>query len=93
MSDNIQKEIEDKVIDCINSSVAGRLVIFKPEKSSLGADLAVERRGKYKENQMYFQVNTLISPVDDSNFTKDFLQEKFKPDKNYYLLFYHQILE
>jgi hypothetical protein len=48
MADNIQEEIEDKVIDCINAGVTGRLVIFKPEKNNFGADLAVERRGKYK---------------------------------------------
>ena len=52
MTDNIQQEIEDKVIDDINSGVAGRLIIFNPEKTSFGADLAVERSGKYKEKEI-----------------------------------------
>mgnify|MGYP001564112027 CR=1 FL=1 len=87
MSENIKEQIEDKVIDCINSAVAGRLIIFKPEKSNLGADLAVERRGKYKEKEIYFQINDLIVPAENKNFVKDFQQKNFKADKSFYLLF------
>ena len=87
MTDNIQKEIEDKIIDCINSGIAGRLIIFKPEKNSMGADLAVERRGKYKETGMYFQVNSFVGPAENSNYIKDFPKENFKADKNFYLIF------
>ena len=85
--ENIQSEIEDKVIDCINSGVAGRLIIFKPEKSSLGADLAVERRGNYKGEEIFFQIISFIGPAKDNIFAKDFLQESFKTAKNLYLLF------
>jgi len=89
--DNNQEEIEGKVIDCINSGVAGRLVIFKPEKAPFGADLAVERRGKYKEKEIYFQINSLVGPVGSKghfdNFVKDFLQESFKAEQNFYLFF------
>ena len=87
MTDNIQEEIEDKVMDCINAGVAGRLIIVKPEKNNFGADLAVERRGKYKEKEMYFQVNSFIRPQEGNFILKDFLLENFKTDKNFYLLF------
>ncbi|MGD0576956.1 MAG: DUF5680 domain-containing protein [Candidatus Staskawiczbacteria bacterium] len=85
--ENIKEEIEDKVMDCINSGVAGRLIIFKPEKSIFGADLAVERRGKYKEKEMYFQINSIAGPAEEVNFVKDFPKENFKADKSFYLLF------
>jgi hypothetical protein len=87
MAENIQKEIEDKVIDCINSGVAGRLIIFKPEGAPFGADLAVERRGKYKEKSIYFQINSFVEHGKDNNLVKDFLQESFKVNENFYLLF------
>lgn len=89
MVKNIKEEIENKVIDCINSGVTGRLIIFKPEKAPFGADLAVKRRGKYKEKEIYFQINSLIGSVKDNNFVKDFLQEDFKIDQNFYLFFIH----
>ena len=87
MAENIQEEIEDKVIDCINSGAAGRLIIYKPEKKGLEDYLVVERKGKYKEQQIYFQINTFVAPAKAENFVKDFLQEKFKADENFYLLF------
>lgn len=87
MAENIQEEIEDKVIDCINSGVAGRLIIFKPEGTASGADLAVERRGKYKEKEMYFKINSFVGPAEGNIFIKDFLQDDFKASKNLYLLF------
>ena len=95
MTDNIQEEIEDKIIDCINSGVSGRLIIFKPEKSSLGADLAVERRGKYKEKEVYFKISSIAGPAKEENFVKDFLQENFKADKNFYLIFvyFNEVLQ
>jgi hypothetical protein len=85
--EKIQEQIEDKIIDSINSGVAGRLITFKPEKNIFGADLAVERRGKYKEKEIYFQVNVFVAPAEAKIFTKDFFQEGFKADKNFYLLF------
>jgi len=87
MPENIKDKIENKIIDCINSGVAGRSVIFKPEKNNFGADLAVERKGKYKEKKIYFQINSLLVPAKSTNFVKDFLQESFKADNNFYLLF------
>jgi len=84
---NIQEEIEDKVIDCINSGAGGRLVIFKPEKKGFENYLAIQGRGNYKEKEMYFQVNGLTRSFEESKFTKEFLQESFKTDKNSYLFF------
>ena len=87
MLQNIQEEIEDKVIDSINSAVTGRIIVFKPEKKGLENYLAVERRGRYKEKEMYFQVNTLLLPAKDVDFVKDFSQKNFKAEKNLFLLF------
>lgn len=85
--ENIQEEIEDKVIDCINSGVGGRLIIYKPEKRGLEDFLVVERRGQYKGNNINFQINSLVLPSKNISFVKDFVQEDFKTDKNFYLLF------
>ena len=87
MANNIKEEIDDKVMDCINAGVTGRLIIVKPEKNIFGADLAVERRGNYKEGAIYFQINSVIGPAEKNIFTKDFLQESFKADRNFYLFF------
>jgi len=87
MAENIQQEIEDKVIDCINSEIAGRLIIFKPEKNELGADLAVEKRGEYKGKKIYFKINSLVGPSVADSFIKDFPQDSFAVDNNLYLLF------
>ena len=87
MTDNIQGEIEDKIIDCINSGVKERLVIFKPEKSLFGENLIVKKRGDYKNKEVRLQVNSLIEPGKDVNFTKDFLSNNFKKDENFYLIF------
>lgn len=87
MTENIQEEVENKIIDCINSGITGRLIIFKPEKIGQEDYLAVERRGKYKEEGIYLQINILVGPSEADNFVKDFSQESFNPAKNFYLLF------
>jgi hypothetical protein len=87
MAENTQDKVEDKIIDCINSGVTGRLIIFKPENGKLGADLAVERRGNYKEKEMFFQINSFVGHIKEDIFIKDFLQDGFKADKNLYLIF------
>lgn len=85
--ENIQEKIEDKVIDAMNFSAGGRLIIFKPEKSIFGIDLCVERRGKYKEDLYNFQINSFVGTGAEEKFTKDFPEESFRSDKNFYLLF------
>ncbi len=46
---NIAEEIENKLIDQITLGSRARLITFKPEKNLMGADLAVEKRGGYKD--------------------------------------------
>jgi len=78
MLENIREKIEDRIIDLINSSSGGRLVIFKPEKSDM--DLVVEKKGDYKR-----------SPVSLKIYDKDELSQKEDSavDDNLYLLFLH----
>ena len=88
MSGNIEEKIEDKIIDCINFDVGGRLVIFKPEKNRFGADLVVEKRAKYKGGkEIYFKVSGFVLPAKNIDFAQDFPRESFKADENFYLLF------
>ena len=94
MTDNIQEKIENKVIDCINNGVSGRLIIFKPEHKALADYLAVERRGKYSEGAIYFQVNGIVGPIKDDIFVKDFQEGDIIADKDFYLFFiYFDIVE
>jgi len=94
MVDNIQEKIENKIIDCINSGVSGRLIIFKPEDKNLSDYLAVERRGKYNESEIYFQINGMVGPLKDNIFVKDFLEDDFIVDNNFNLFFvYFDIVE
>lgn len=87
MTENIKNEIENSVIDCINFGVAGRLIIFKPEKSIFEADLAIGIRSKYKEEEIYFQINSIVGYIKDGIFIKDILQKNLKTSKNFYLIF------
>lgn len=88
MSENIQEEIEDKVIDCINSVAGGRLVIFKPENS--GKDLAVEKTSDYKKKAIFLNIYWK-----DYSVSQDFIEKirelvvknNLKPEENFYLLF------
>ena len=84
---NIQEEIEDKIIDCINSGVSGRLVIFKPEEKGLEGYLAVERKGEYKEKEIYFKIKSIVGHGQNVNFIKELPQESLKSGNNFYLLF------
>ncbi len=47
MEDGLQKKIEDKIIDCINESASGRLIVFRSEE---GADLVVKKKGEYEQH-------------------------------------------
>jgi hypothetical protein len=44
----MQEEIENKVIDWIINGAGGRLIIFKPENMSDGANLIVAQKGGYE---------------------------------------------
>ena len=43
MSNNIQKDVENKIIDCIVLGSGGRLLVTKPEEFKNGADLVIKR--------------------------------------------------
>ena len=51
--ENIQQEIEDKIIDLIALGAQGRLIVFKPEKSD--KDLIVEKRSDYNNLEIYIK--------------------------------------
>ena len=73
--ENIQEEIEDKIIDWIALNSYGRLIATKPEK---GADLIVQKKGDYSGKQIFLKVQ--ISE-------KNVFENKEKMPENYYLLF------
>src|SRR5574343_1539234 len=87
MIKNIQEEIEDIIIDYINFGAASRLVIVKSEEKGFADYLIVGRKGKYKENAMYFDINSFILPAKENNFIKDFSEKDFQAEKNFYLIF------
>jgi len=87
MIKNIQEEIEDKIIDYINFGASSRLVIVKSEEKGFEDYLIVGRKGKYKENVMYFDINSFVLPAKESNFIKDFSEKSFRAEKNFYLIF------
>jgi hypothetical protein len=45
--ENIREKIENEVIDLINFSSGGRLIITKLEKDKYGMDMSIQRRGNY----------------------------------------------
>lgn len=85
--ENIEEQIENKIIDCIVSSSGGRLIVTKPESSKTTIDLVIEKRGGYKAGKLLLEVSGFAIPAESKNFVKDFVKNDFKPDKNYYLLF------
>ena len=54
MADNIQEEIQDKIMDLIALGAEGRLVAFKPENAD--RDLVVEKKGEYKKEALSLSV-------------------------------------
>jgi len=87
MTDNIQEKVEDKVIDCINSEVSGRIIISKPQDSNTDAGLVLEKRGDYFSKKIYLQVNLLAEK--NKFFAENISEEKVKPAKDLYLVFLH----
>lgn len=87
MLGDIKGEIEDKVIDAINMSSGGRLVVVKPEKDKTGINLIVERKGNYKDKPFSFQIHYFTFPSENGNFIKDFNQKMFQSDKNLFMIF------
>lgn len=103
MADNIQEDVENKIIDCIVLGSGGRLIVFKPEKNKNGADLIIKRKGEYEPEKNKNAVKQIIVKVKafGSNAKKSkeeiFLVvrsqkenidiSKFSIAENFYLLF------
>jgi len=88
MAEIIQEEIENKIIDIINVGAAGRLIVFKPEKSD--KNLVVEKRGDYKKKLIYLDVYSKeFSAGQDVgiNVRKVIEEKNPKLEKNLYLVF------
>lgn len=83
MVDNVHEEVEDKIIDYINSGVEGRLIIFKPEKSSFGEDLVAERRANYSGKMVLFK----IIPILKNETKKTIKESNFRASDNFYFIF------
>jgi len=84
MTDKIQEEIEDKIIDLITLGGGSRLVVFKPENSD--KDLMVEKRGDYKKKKISLNIyNGEFSDAGD--FKKIISQLVVRPEENFYLVF------
>ncbi len=103
MSNNIQKDVENKIIDCIVLGSGGRLLVTKPEEFKNGADLVIKRKGEYEPEkdknaveQIIVRVKAFGSRTKKSN-EEIFLAvrsqkenidiSKFGISKNFYLLF------
>jgi hypothetical protein len=88
MTDNIQEEIEDKIIDLIASGASGRLIVFKPENSD--KDLIVEKRGNYKKKVISLNVYGREF-FGDQNIAKEIYQlagkKNLNAEENFYLVF------
>lgn len=87
MPENIQKKIENEVIDILNISSGGRLVVSKSEKNKFGIDLRIQRRGNYKENPYDFRIVSFIDRPKDNIFVKDFGETELYTGKDFFLLF------
>ena len=83
---SVQEKTEDKIIDAINSGAEGRLIIYKPPKGEVDADLVVEVRGGYKTKPYNFKV-VCFSGRKTGKFEKVFEQDSFKADKNLFFIF------
>jgi hypothetical protein len=87
MFKNIEEEIEGKIIDSINLSAGGRLVIFKTPNSIFGTNLAVEKKGNYKVAPYNFEIISFVGPSKDNAIVKDISVADFKAANDLYFLF------
>lgn len=63
MANNIQEDVENKIIDRIVFGSGGRLIIFKPKKAKDGADLVIKRKGEYEPEENKNAVEQIIVKV------------------------------
>jgi len=63
MADNIQEDVENKIIDGIVLGSGGRLIVFKPEEHKNGVDLVIKRKGEYEPEKDKNAVEQIIVKV------------------------------
>ena len=85
--DNINKLVEGKIIDIINSEMFGRLIVVRPDKNDVGVDLVVEKRGDYKEKPIYLKIVPFAFPSSNPKFNWSIDVNDFKSLENFYLVF------
>jgi hypothetical protein len=69
----IQEEIEGKIIDWITMNVSGRLIVTRSDKNPFGANLVVNKKGDYKSEGLFLEVQSQIGPDGAPKVSKDFL--------------------
>lgn len=84
MVDNIKENAEDKIIDWIALGTDGRLIAFKQEKE---IDLVVQKKGDYSGKELFFILNTFLSPSKNQSFKMKISDTKLKNPKDLYLIF------
>ena len=87
MTDNLQEEIENKIIDLISLGSGGRLVVFKPEKSN--KDLVVEEKSDYKKKVIFLKVYGKELPA-EQGFEREINQLAamgLSTQENFYFIF------
>jgi len=88
MTDNLQEEIENKIIDIIALEARGRLVAFKPE--GLSTALVIEKKGDYKSKAIVFDIysiNESSGPGAEDEINRLLPRQKIVAKDNFYLLF------
>lgn len=58
--ENLQEEIENKIIDHIIGEAGDRLVVFKPQNLLAGADLVVAKKGLYESGEKKDKKKSII---------------------------------
>ena len=85
MTNNIQEEIEDKIIDWVALGSGGRLIAFRPEGKTY---LAVQKKGGYGGKELIFHIESFILPQEKSEFIREVIAtDEMKSLKNLYFLF------
>ena len=85
MAENIQEEIENKIIDLVAFDAGGRLVIFKPENSD--KDLVVEKKGEYKKKAFFLNIYGIEGSDINEKIRQLIDKNKIKAENNLYLVF------
>ncbi|HCC60091.1 MAG: hypothetical protein A2402_01200 [Candidatus Staskawiczbacteria bacterium RIFOXYC1_FULL_37_43] len=76
--ENLQEEIENKIIDHITEEAGDRLVVFKPQNNSEGTDLVVAKKGLYESGEKKGKKKSIIAKIQIfGSFSKQQAKEVF----------------